>query len=143
MSEELHVKKVGTDNRGRDIMHVKNKTPFVLSNEPWKPPKRPSKDILEATYDEAWSEMRSEFLHGRKVFYFHVENMSTGSEYSTELFEGLNGEPCAVCICPSAVPCKHIKNCVRKVISEIDPTFGEQYHQTDWMLNVGLEDAPF
>ena len=123
-------------------IHFDNKQPFILSREPYRVPKprgRKTPDVLVIKLDETWSEMRTEAL-GRKVWYFQVYNETRGSQYSTELFEGINGEPCGNCNCPAAVVCKHIINCCLEVLTKHDPQFGEREKNSEFM--VGLRIAP-
>lgn len=120
----------------RDTEHFNGKTPHVLNREEWKEPAKKSKDVLTFTLDETWSEMRTQAL-GRKVFHYHVVNETKGSEYSTEFFEGINGEPCGVCNCPSAVVCKHIKVTLKDLLENRDEEFGSRATlEGDFMLRV-------
>lgn len=120
----------------RRTEHFNGKSPFILSRQEWKEPAKKSKDVLALKLDEVWSEMRTQAL-GRKVFHFHVVNETKGSEYATELFEGINGEACGVCNCPSSVVCKHIKDCVREVLTNVDEEFGSSATlEGDFMLRV-------
>lgn len=77
---------------------------------------------------------------GRPCYYFKVFNETRCSEYQTKLFEGVNGEPCGVCNCPSAVVCKHIIHCCLQVLSKVNPKFGENEKGSEFM--VGLRLAP-
>ena len=116
-------------------IHFNDKTPFILSEQPWSVPKKPNKDVIAVTLDETWSEMRTEAL-GRKVYYFKVYNETKAHEYTTELFEGINGEPVGRCICPAAVPCKHIKTCLRVLLERYDPTFGQAEKNSEFMVGM-------
>lgn len=105
-------------------MWFKNKTPFILSEVDYKPPSKKSKDVIEVTLDEVWSEMRTEAI-GRRVWYYRTWNATKGHEYSCELFLGIRGEPCGVCNCPSAVVCKHLIESIRDLLLR-EPSFGER-----------------
>lgn len=122
-----------------DGLHFDNKTPFILSQIPWKEPKvkkGKKPDTIEVTYDPTWSEMRMEALGGRKCFYFTVWNDTKGHEYITELFEGIRGEPCATCNCVASVCCKHIIECAKEVLVNIDPSFGENEVKSEFMTGL-------
>lgn len=113
--------------------HFDNKSPFILSETDWRVPKSKKKpDTLSCRYDEIWSGMRMEALGGRPCFYFNVLNETKQHTYQTELFEGVRGEPCAVCNCPAAVVCKHILLCLRRVLDDHDPDFGSAFRDCDF-----------
>lgn len=126
-------------------VHFDDKEPFILSREPWDPPKPRRKsqpDTLSCQLDEAWSQMRTEQL-GRPVFYFKVRNLTSDTEYTTELFEGVMGEPCGNCNCPSAKVCKHIIQCLIQVLTRWMPTFGEAEERSQFMVGLKLVPAQF
>lgn len=131
---------MGTDKTGMrnvdtgretDYPRFEDKTPLILSSIAWNEPKKPSKDVIEVTLDEAWSEMRTEAM-GRRVFYYAVHNATKGHDYACELFEGVEGEPCARCNCPSGVPCKHVKESLWDLLQR-EPTFGECHSDCDFL----------
>ena len=121
-------------------LHFNGKTPFILSQEPWRTPKKKKAkdDVLSVTMDETWSQMRTEAL-GRPVYYFQVYNETKAHGYTTELFEGIRGEPCANCNCPAAVVCKHIISCLIKVLKDVNPEFGSSERDSEFMATLGLE----
>lgn len=124
----------------KGVEHFDDKQPFILSREPYSPPKprgRKTPDVLRVTMDEVWSEMLTEQL-GRCCYYFNVFNETRGSEYQTKLFEGVQGEPCAVCNCPAAVPCKHILRCLMHVLLTVNPKFGEVEKGSEFMVGIRL-----
>jgi hypothetical protein len=106
--------------------HFDGKSPFILSQTPWSPPKKRNRDVITVKHDPIWSDMRTEAI-GRRVWSYSVTNETKGSEYSTELFEGISGEPCAVCNCPSSVVCKHLLNAMADLIENHCPEFGEGF----------------
>jgi hypothetical protein len=118
--------------------HYDDKQPFILSRCPYKPPKKRGKhpDVLVVRHDPIWSETRTEEL-GRPVYYFSVHNDTKGNDYTVEVFEGINGEPCAVDNCPAAVVCKHILACVVEVL-KMNPQFGEAEKRSEFMTGVRL-----
>lgn len=126
-------KPVGREGEHGEML-FDNKTPIILSDAPWRPPKKPSKDVIEVNLDETWSEMRTEAM-GRRVFYYRVWNATKGHEYSTELFEGVRGEPVARCNCPSGVVCKHVKEALKDLLDR-EPTFGECESTSEFMLGI-------
>lgn len=104
-------------------MHFNDKTPFILSMEPWREPKKKSKDVISVTLDDTWSQMRTEAL-GRAVWHYVVLNETKAHQYDTEFFVGIHGEPCAVCNCPSAVVCKHILHAMAHLLANENEEFG-------------------
>lgn len=106
--------------------HFEGKSPFILSQTPWSPPKKKSKDVIAVKLDPIWSEMRTEAM-GRRCWHYGVVNETKYHEYQTELFEGINGEPCGVCNCPSGVVCKHLLNSMADLIENHCPEFGEGF----------------
>lgn len=121
-------------------LHFNGKTPFILSREPWRTPKKKKgkDDMIVVTLDPVWSEMRTEAV-GRPVYYFQVYNETKAHGYTTELFEGVRGEPCANCNCPASVVCKHIISCLCKVLREVNPEFGSSEKGSEFMVMLGLE----
>lgn len=124
--------------RVTEEMHFEDKTPLILSECPWKPPKSLLKDKVEVTLDDAWSEMRTEAM-GRRMFSYRIWNESKGHEYSCELFEGIEGEPVGRCNCPSATPCKHMIHALKDLL-EREPTYGDC--QSDCEFMVGVRSLP-
>lgn len=116
-------REVNRQDKGYPQFH--DKSPFILSEVRWSPPKKKSKDVITVTYDEAWSEMRTEALgDGRRAWCYNAVNETSGHEYATELFEGISGEPCGVCVCPSGVVCKHLLHSIADVLANHEPEFG-------------------
>jgi hypothetical protein len=110
-----------------------DKTPFVLSAMAWREPS--ASDRLKALYDPHWSDMRSEAL-GRRLWYWRVENLDKpGHDYTVELFEGVNREPCAACSCIAYVVCKHILEALVWTL-DIEPTFGQDFRHTGFMTGL-------
>lgn len=110
----------------RDYPQFNDKSPFVLSRTPWSPPKKKSKDVVTVAFDEVWSEMRTEAM-GRRAWCYRAINETKGHEYACELFEGISGEPCGVCNCPSSVICKHLLHAIADVVENRCPEFGEGF----------------
>lgn len=138
---------MGTDKTGlrdtktgitRDYPRFEDKSPLILSDWPWKPPKTLGKDKVEVTIDEIWSEMRAEGM-GRPFYVYAVESVSKGHSYSCELFEGVKGEPCGRCNCPSSIPCKHLIHSIKDLLQR-HPEFGEAESLSDFMVGIGELD---
>lgn len=117
-----------------DYPHFEDKTPIVLSQVEWREPKKPSTDVIQVSLDDAWSDMRSEAM-GRRFFCYSVWNDTKAHQYACELFEGVLGEPCGRCNCPSSVPCKHMKDCLKDLL-EREPTFGECFADCEFLVKV-------